>query len=502
MSDIVVSKVNKSTMFIDCSNNITKELSRYFSAKAENYKFHPMVRAGRWDGTLYFLDYKTNNLPIGLKEKLKDFAKDRYSISFTFETCQDISLEDFLSFVKTLSIPFPPYDYQLKAAYDAIRLKHLNIMSMTGSGKSLIFYMIVRWLEAQNIRTLIIVPKIQLVEQLFGDFISYGWENVEEKCCRVYGGQKRTLTKNVIISTYQSLYSDAKRDEVSEDYIDFQSIQALMIDEAHGSKNKSLSYISKRCINAEYRCGCSGTYPEESSANWFTIVGGTGQIIQYSTYTELQANNQISNIKIKMIKLVYPDAIKRFNYENNKENYSAEVDYTNMQQGRMDFITKLVGSLEGNTLVLFIKKEKTGIPLFNQIKNTLSERSVFYIDGSVPVGERESIREQMEESDGVVLVGSFGVLSEGTNIKRVHNLIFASSYKSEIKVLQSLGRSLRLWNDKEYATLFDIVDDMKLIDKSNKIHYTNSTMSHGKKRYQIYKQQNFPIETIEYNIRG
>ena len=127
---------------------------------------------------------------------------------------------------------------------------------------------------------------------------------------------------------------------------------------------------------------------------------------------------------------------------------------------------------------------------------------MFYIDGSVPVGERESIREQMEESDGVVLVGSFGVLSEGTNIKRVHNLIFASSYKSEIKVLQSLGRSLRLWNDKEYATLFDIVDDMKLIDKSNKIHYTNSTMSHGKKRYQIYKQQNFPIETIEYNIRG
>lgn len=501
MVQINVSKINESIVFVECSNTIAQELYNYFSAHTENYRFSPAYKQGRWDGRLRIFNITNHQLPIGLSYKLKEFSdQGKYSISFNYQIGELVSKEEFISFVESLNLPFPPYDYQLKSAYDALRNKHLNIQSVTGSGKSLSIYLVIRWLETKNIKTLLIVPKVQLVEQMFGDFLDYGWEDVEDKCCRIYGGQKRLLNKNVIISTYQSLYADAKKGQIGQDYIDFSSIEALIIDECHSSKNTSINTISKKTFNSSYRIGYSATYPEENSADWFTIVGTTGRIKQYTTYQKLQDDNQIANLKIKVIKLNYPQSVRKLNYETNKGNYADEVNYINLQSSRMDFIVKLISKIEGNTLVFFIKKENQGIPLYNKIKNELPNKKVFYIDGSVSVSDRESIRSQMEASGDVILVGSFGCISEGTNIKRIHNIVFAASYKSEIKVLQSIGRSLRLWNDKEHATLYDLVDNLKYIDKDHGIWYSNSTLEHGKKRFDIYKEQKFEVETIEYNI--
>ena len=58
--------------------------------------------------------------------------------------------------------------------------------------------------------------------------------------------------------------------------------------------------------------------------------------------------------------------------------------------------------------------------------------------------ERDKIRGIVEEENNAIIVASYGVFSMGINIKRLHNIIFASPYKSQIKVLQSIGRGLRL----------------------------------------------------------
>ena len=53
-----------------------------------------------------------------------------------------------------------------------------------------------------------------------------------------------------------------------------------------------------------------------------------------------------------------------------------------------------------------------------------------------------------------------GTFSTGINIRNLHNIIFASPSKSQIRVLQSIGRSLRKSDDGREAKLYDIADDL------------------------------------------
>jgi superfamily II DNA or RNA helicase len=495
--DIVVKKVNEATVFVDCRTSIQRELTTFFSVFADNYRFNPKYKQGVWDGRLRFFDYK-NNLPIGLCAKLNNFAKQgRYTIKYDFELGTKVDLEEFTAFVAALKItddegnPMEPRDFQLRAAYDALCKNHLNIASSTASGKSLILYMIVRWLMAHDEKTICIVPSVQLVEQLFGDFYLYGWNKVEDHCCRIYGGQKRMMEKPVQISTWQSLYQDLE---------EFAKFDAILLDEAHGAKAKSLSGVMLHSINAKYRVGVSGSFPDTDTASWFTVVGGTGPIKVYSTYKSLQDAGFISQIKINTIRLKYPSFIKEKNFKDNTE-YAAETDFVNGLTERITFIQKLTQSLEGNTLILFTKKEKHGYPLRAALSASLKGKMVLYIDGDTPPKEREMIRGVMEANGNCVLIATYGTLSTGVNIKRIHNIIFASGYKSRVKIIQSIGRGLRKYKDKVFLKLFDIIDDLAIVDKVRKIRYVNYSLLHYLERSKIYKKEQFEVKLSEYELK-
>ena len=64
-------------------------------------------------------------------------------------------------------------------------------------------------------------------------------------------------------------------------------------------------------------------------------------------------------------------------------------------------------------------------------------------------------------------MASYGTFSTGINIRNLHNVIFASYTKSKIRVLQSLGRGLRLGDNKAKATLYDLADDVTYGTRKN-----------------------------------
>jgi superfamily II DNA or RNA helicase len=495
--DIIVHKTNEATAFVECSSSIHRELTSYFSVFADNYRFNPKFKAKMWDGKLRFFDYQ-NHLPIGLVGHLRDFAsKGGYTYHCKFKSGEKIDFHVFKAFVDDLHIiddegnPMEPRDYQLLAAYESLCDGHLNVSSSTASGKSLILYLIVKWLRKHDEKVICIVPSVQLVEQLYSDFLSYGWFNVEEECCRIYAGQKRMIEKGVIISTWQSLYKDKK---------EFAKFDAILIDEAHGAKAKSITEIMHHSINARYRIGVSGSYPEPATPDWFGIVGGMGPIKVYSTYKSLQDAGYISQIQITVIQLKYPPHIKTKNFKENSAEYSQEQDYVNRFKERITFIRKMSQKLSGNTLILFTKKEAHGYPLHEQLKAELVGKNVLYIDGDTPPKEREYLRQYMETHDNCVLIATYGTLSTGVNIKRIHNIIFASGYKSRVKVIQSIGRGLRKYKDKVFLKLYDIVDDLSFIDKRQKIKYINYSIQHFKERLKIYNKEQFAVKYIQYEL--
>ena len=108
--------------------------------------------------------------------------------------------------------------------------------------------------------------------------------------------------------------------------------------------------------------------------------------------------------------------------------------------------------------------------------------------------EREEIRKAMETEHNVILIGSVGTVSTGTNIKNLHNIVFASPSKSRVRNLQAIGRVLRLNENKDKATLYDIADDLRY-----KKHI-NYTLLHFNERIKIYDSEKFNYKIINVDL--
>ncbi|MDB4345133.1 helicase-related protein, partial [bacterium] len=147
-----------------------------------------------------------------------------------------------------------------------------------------------------------------------------------------------------------------------------------------------------------------------------------------------------------------------------------------------------------NNLVLFDLVEKHGKILEPLLRR--DDRQLHFIYGATKGEERERIR-HMIENDPIKqhdILASYGVFSTGVNLKKLDNVIFASGSKSEIKVLQSIGRTLRKGNDADKATLYDITDDLSVGS------FENYTLKHFRKRIEIYGSEQFPYKIYTVNI--
>jgi len=315
------------------------------------------------------------------------------------------------------------------------------------------------------------------VEQIVKDFHDYGWDT--DDIHKIYGGQDKNSNKSVIVSTWQSVYKFPKR------YFD--DFDVVIGDEAHLFKSKSLTGIMEKCHNATYRFGFTGTLDGTKTHKW-VLEGLFGACEKVTKTDDLIKKGYLSNLRIKVL-LCKHDHIPF-------EDYHEEMEYIVQHKKRNNLIKNLVSDLDGNTLVLFNFVEKHGQPLYELINNSVGQnRKVFFVSGSTDIEEREIVRQLTEQEDNAVIVASYGTFSTGINIKRLHNIIFASPSKSRIRNLQSIGRVLRKGEGKDIATLYDIADDI------SSEHRKNYTLLHLKKRTEIYKEENFKYEIIKVDLR-
>ena len=254
MSDLVISKKNEIFLKIECEPHIKYELSDQFTFDVPGAKFMPQYRSKYWDGKIRLFNLQTGEIYSGLLDKLISFCENH---NYTFELLdnkyyglpgemdESISMEGVKDYMTSIC-SHSPRDYQIQGVYDALKYKRKLILSPTASGKSLMIYSVVRYFVEQNQNVLLIVPTTSLVEQMYKDFEDYGW-NSEEYCHRVYGGSDRVSDKQVIISTWQSIY------KLDKSY--FQKFDVVIGDEAHQFKSKSLVSIMSNLHDAKYRFG-------------------------------------------------------------------------------------------------------------------------------------------------------------------------------------------------------------------------------------------------------
>jgi superfamily II DNA or RNA helicase len=498
---IEVNKINETFAILKCDRGIAQELSEYFSFFMDGYKFTPAFKNRMWDGKLRLAKLLPNGdvqFYIGLVHQLEVFCKDRdYTLNKNYKDKHNSITKEILSdFIEKLNVHsngklLKARDYQFDGVLDFINTKRQVLISPTSSGKSLIVYLIIRFLLKCNLKKiLLIVPNTSLCHQLASDFSDYSSHNswdADKHIHLVFAGKDKNAEKEIILSTWQSLYT-------IKDSNYFKQFDVVINDECHLASGKEITAIVEKCINAEYRIGVTGTL-NGKKIHSLQLESLFGKVKQAITTKELMDNKQVTELSIKCLVLKYPEELTKLT---TKLKYQQELEYLILNSERNKFIKNLVVSLKGNTLLLYQFVEKHGDILYDLISNSkyAKDKVVYYINGSIKAEQREIIRKSMETQNNVILIGSVGTVSTGTNIKNLHNIVFASPSKSRVRNLQAVGRVLRLNENKEIAILYDIADDLRF-----KKHI-NYTMLHFQERIKIYNEEKFDYKIINVDIKS
>ena len=484
MSQVIISKKNECEVIIEAEPHVHMELSEAFSFDVEGASFSPAYRKKYWDGVIRIYSTHTKTLPAGLTYQLCRWL-DRHGYSWEFadnkyygtpyEMDQRVFYEGVELFMNKIS-SVKPREYQVETVFHALKEYRKTILSPTGSGKSLMIYSIARYIKSIGKRTIIVVPSKGLVEQMYKDFVDYGWD--EENMHKIYQGHSIETTAPVTITTWQSVYGLEKKW--------FRQFDCVIGDECHNFKAKCLGGIMKKLPDAKWRYGFTGTL-DGKNVHKLILEGHFGPVYKTTTSSDLMEKGFLAKLMVEVIQLKHP--AEKFN------NYNEEIEFIGNLYQRNKFVCNLANSLEGNVLVLFTRVEGHGLPLY-EMMNNLTSRPVHLIYGDTDVKVREEVRRISETSDSNIIFGSYGTMSTGVNIKNLHHVIFASPSKSRIRVLQSIGRGLRKAKGKDKAMLYDIADDFRQEHGKN-----NFTLNHLAERIKYYVEENFEyrITTLPLN---
>lgn len=511
----------------------------HFSIKLPNAQFMPSVKAGLSDGLVKFLNAK-NEMLVGLKGKLIQHLKNS-NIEYQDNTeliQSDITLEEFKEFVNKIHLPFKPYAHQLKGAYLSLKDTKGIIKSATGSGKSLIIFIVSCYMRYKNKKTMIIVPSVSLTYQLASDFKEYYNSKIDElenkiknskdeiekvtlqselksiiqdrkdididkfleELHLISSGSDKHTTHQLKISTYQSL--SIAQDRVDKEYFD--DIDCLLIDETHKASSTSISNILKASNKAQYKIGYTGSLGEDLIDN-LLIEGLLGEVKQIISMRELIDLNLAAEAVIKPIYLKYnPDTCKMIK----KMKYQEEDKYLRTLLDRNKFIAKLANSYpDKNVMVIYKNIDNADIMLEEMVKLRDSEvlfktkdyqkqnnLKIYYSKGDTKANNREDFRKFLEESTGNILLGTQSIISTGINIKNLHVLILASIGKKNTLIIQSIGRMVRLHKSKSEAIIWDIVDDATYIVQRSGREYPNYLKNHFIERMDTYFNEEFIVQ--------
>lgn len=487
---------------IDEATEIELEQIRIsLTKRIESWRFHPLVKRGVWDGYVsYIKDDKW--IPAGLWRHIMSICKE-YRFELKIEGIKrlidsNINAEQFeewaLDFFNGSQIT--PRDYQIETAYNILKFRKCLAELATSAGKTLISFLTVAYMlekgHAQKI--LFIVPNVSLVVQAHEDFHEYNYRNrIDLRIQQIFAGQEVKKNKNIIIGTYQSL--------IKKDAAYFAEFDAVIVDETHKAKGASIKEILSKCVNAKYRFGLSGTIPKDGTLDKLTLMSQTGPVISEVKASFLQEQGHIAQCVVKVIEMNYATQKQRTafmelaqNKYDNKDVFSLEQNFVITSDARLNFISNVIARVPRNSLVLFHRIEH-GQRLYEKLRQESNKR-VFYVDGGTASDIREEYKKKMEAGEEIVIVASFGTFSTGISIKKIHNIFFTESFKSEVIIRQSIGRGLRQHHSKDKVLIVDFVDDIRTIEWDNYLY------KHGKVRQSIYKQEKFEYTVKKVNFDG
>lgn len=473
---------NESFIRVETNNeSVFDILDKNYVFEVPGYRFMPSYKSGRWDGKNRLFDRKKHTIYRGLLGHIYKTLKnsDVGDLSVDGYVKPDDVSDEFMTWLAELDLPFKPYQYQIDAALKCLNAGRKIVLSPTSSGKSLIFYLIVRFLidSGRAEKTLFVVPRTMLVDQIIENFDEFGAEEgfIKKLNC----GESK-----IVATTWQSCYKN--------DSEFFNQFDCVCVDEVHTASADSIKGIMEKATRVPYRFGMTGTL-SDSKVDKLVIIGLFGSVYKTVTTKALMDSGIVASLRVIMSRIDYS---KLRHIEPNlfdvTLDYDSEIKLVLSSKRRDDVIISRLEEYSDKNVICLYRYNKHGIRFFERFKERCPDREVYLINGDVPNDGRVRIQKRIDEcvdSDrGVVLVASFGTLSTGVSIKNLDVGALISPIKSKISLLQSVGRILRISSSKDSALLIDFWDDIRF-----KKSTTSYCRKHAQERLTKYTDEKFSI---------
>ena len=451
--------------------NLVRE---HFSVENKAANFQRRLRSRFIKDRIYAITPK-GKCDVGLVGEIIKYCKEK-KIDF------DINNELFKVLFPSLPKPTRNYklkfelrDYQQEIVDKCINAGRGTIVLATAGGKTLTMAGLLEYYY-QNVnkffKGLIIVPDLGLVNQTHSDFNEY---KVNYTHSIWSGGNDLNTNTNIVVANMGILQSEKSDTKWLED------IDILIVDETHKLRRDNKINKIIKSIKTRHKFGFTGTLPDEPLDKW-NIFGKIGpQLYERKAY-ELRKDNYVTPARVHIFELNYKTKQTDIYNKNLPVSfYLQEGEFIKNNTYRNTFISKLSMRLDNNTLIL-IDYIEHGETLLEYVSNYCEGKKVFFICGDVEVEERRKIQQLMETETNVIVIAISKIFSTGINIKNLHYIVFANGGKAKIRIIQSIGRGLRLHKDKKQLIIFDIADNLIYGQR------------HVEQRKQLYKSENIKYE--------
>jgi len=317
------------------------QISELLSAEREGAEYESAVAAGQDDGKNYY--YETNVVTgQGIFFKIGNGFKKKLLDNIVFNEIEELPKPEHqgMDFLKRVlpELPFKPRKYQLEAFFGILNNRsHLAIIP-TGGGKSLLIYLMFRYLWEQDKKILLIVPTIGLTTQMFEDFKDYNAPQKLMDDIQLIGGENnnKNITKNVVFSTWQSMQNMIEK---------VAQFDVLMCDEAHKLRADVLTEIFKQPVS--YRYGCTGSMPIIRTDAMY-LEQALGEPHRYINVQELMRMDLLTDTTIVPIFMTYPRNQTRSGLK-----YQPQMKFFRESIPRLNYVCYALNKLKGVTVALY-----------------------------------------------------------------------------------------------------------------------------------------------------
>ena len=460
-----------------------RKLQRKFEVDIPHARYLPSVRLGRWNGKTSYFDLGGRTYVKLLEDIVPILVDENYEIELEDHRTKNDFKFDAVTEDELAHMNWPPghtaegqpimlRDYQIeiinKFLSDAQCLQEIA----TGAGKTIITATLSRKCEPYG-RTIVIVPNKDLVKQTKKDYENIGLD------VGVYFGDSKQIDKTHTICTWQSLnnlFKNSKEDEEIQNNMEIflHNQIAIIVDEVHGAKADVLKQmLAGPFSHIPIRWGLTGTIPKEQY-EFIILRICIGDVIHKISASVLQDKGVLAECHVSILQI---EDMKEF------KNYQEELKYLVTNSSRLDKMARLIknANLDGNTLVL-VDRLEAGRELEARIPDSV------FLSGNSKSDLRQEHYDEVATAANKIIIATYGIASVGINIPRLFNLVLIEPGKSFVRVIQSIGRGLRIAKDKSYIQIYDLTSTCKYAKR------------HLTKRKTFYKEANYKFTVTKVSL--